>query len=100
VAAKAIRTIIDRFCGGSVESLLVGMIESEVTGVDRSPDFDRRYDNSEEHQEHACRPAVPRYFHLASVLTSDGSALSATSETDGIKVKTSSDIRSGCWSAL
>jgi len=30
VAAKAIRHIIDRFCGGSVEQLLVGMVESEV----------------------------------------------------------------------
>jgi BlaI family penicillinase repressor len=30
VAAKAVRNIIDRFCGGSVEQLLVGMVESEV----------------------------------------------------------------------
>jgi BlaI family penicillinase repressor len=30
IAAKAIRHIIDRFCGGSVERLLVGMVESEV----------------------------------------------------------------------
>jgi predicted transcriptional regulator len=30
VAAKAVRHIIDRFCGGSVEQLLVGMVESEV----------------------------------------------------------------------
>ena len=30
VAGKAVRHIIDRFCGGSVEQLLVGMIESEV----------------------------------------------------------------------
>jgi BlaI family transcriptional regulator, penicillinase repressor len=33
VAAKAVRRIIDRLYGGSVESLLVGMVDSEV--VDR-----------------------------------------------------------------
>ena len=30
VAAKAVRQIIDRFCGGSVEQLLVGMVNDEV----------------------------------------------------------------------
>ncbi|HWR50599.1 MAG TPA: BlaI/MecI/CopY family transcriptional regulator [Bryobacteraceae bacterium] len=30
VAARAVRQIIDRFCGGSVERLLVGMVENEV----------------------------------------------------------------------
>jgi len=30
VAAKAVRQIIDRLCGGSVEQLLVGMIDHEV----------------------------------------------------------------------
>jgi BlaI family transcriptional regulator, penicillinase repressor len=30
VAAKAVRQIIDRFCGGSVEELLVGMVANEV----------------------------------------------------------------------
>jgi predicted transcriptional regulator len=30
VAARAVRQIIDRFCGGSVEQLLVGMVEDEV----------------------------------------------------------------------
>jgi predicted transcriptional regulator len=34
VAAKAVRAIIDRFCGGSVEELLVGMVDSDV--IDRS----------------------------------------------------------------
>ena len=29
-AAGAVRQIIERFCGGSVEQLLVGMVESEV----------------------------------------------------------------------
>ena len=30
VAAKAVRNIIDRFCDGSVEQLLVGMVDNEV----------------------------------------------------------------------
>lgn len=30
VAAKAVRQIIERFCGGSVEQLLVGMVNSHV----------------------------------------------------------------------
>jgi len=33
VAAKAVRQIIDRLCGGSVEQLLVGLIDHEV--IDR-----------------------------------------------------------------
>jgi BlaI family transcriptional regulator, penicillinase repressor len=33
VAAKAVRQIIERFCGGSVEQLLVGMVADEI--VDR-----------------------------------------------------------------
>jgi len=34
IAARAVSHIIDRFCGGSVEQLLVGMVENEV--LDRS----------------------------------------------------------------
>jgi len=30
VAARAVRQIIDRFCGGSVEELLVGMVANQV----------------------------------------------------------------------
>jgi BlaI family transcriptional regulator, penicillinase repressor len=32
VAARAVQGIIDRFCGGSVEQLLVGMVEKDVLG--------------------------------------------------------------------
>ena len=39
VAAKAVRHIIDRFCGGSVEQLLVGMVESDVIGKDELKDL-------------------------------------------------------------
>jgi predicted transcriptional regulator len=30
IAARAVSHIVDRFCGGSVEQLLVGMVENEV----------------------------------------------------------------------
>jgi BlaI family transcriptional regulator, penicillinase repressor len=30
VAVRAVRQIIDKFCGGSVEELLVGMVENEL----------------------------------------------------------------------
>lgn len=30
VAARAVRQILDRFCHGSVESLLVGMVDDEI----------------------------------------------------------------------
>jgi predicted transcriptional regulator len=30
VAADAVRSIVDRFCGGSVEQLLVGMVDNDV----------------------------------------------------------------------
>ena len=30
IAARAVSHIVDRFCGGSVEQLLVGMVESDV----------------------------------------------------------------------
>jgi BlaI family penicillinase repressor len=32
VAAGAVRQIIDRFCGGSVEQLLVGLVNNDVVG--------------------------------------------------------------------
>jgi predicted transcriptional regulator len=32
VAVRAVRQILDRFCGGSVEQLLVGMVKGEVVG--------------------------------------------------------------------
>ena len=32
IAARAVSHIVDRFCGGSVEQLLVGMVENDVLG--------------------------------------------------------------------
>src|SRR5690349_12792020 len=34
VAARAVRQIIDRFCGGSVEQLVVGMVANDVVRED------------------------------------------------------------------
>jgi predicted transcriptional regulator len=42
VAAKAVRQIIDRFCGGSVEQLLVGMIDNEVIDTRELNDLARK----------------------------------------------------------
>jgi len=32
VATRAVRQLIDRFCGGSAEALLMGMVDDEVLG--------------------------------------------------------------------
>jgi predicted transcriptional regulator len=34
VAARAVRQIIDRFCSGSVEQFLVGMVDEKVLSID------------------------------------------------------------------
>ena len=33
VAARAVQHIIDRFCGGSVEQFLVGMVDEHVLSI-------------------------------------------------------------------
>lgn len=35
VAARAVRNIIDRFCAGSVEQFLVGMVDEKVLTVEQ-----------------------------------------------------------------
>ena len=35
IAARAVRNIIDRFCSGSVEQFLTGMVEEEVLSADQ-----------------------------------------------------------------
>jgi hypothetical protein len=32
VATRAVRQLIDRFCGGSAEALVMGMVDDEVLG--------------------------------------------------------------------
>ena len=42
VAADAMRTILDRFCGGSVEQLLVGMVDNDVIGPEELEQLARK----------------------------------------------------------
>ncbi len=42
VAIRAVRQIVDRFCQGSVESLLVGMIENEVIDKEQLAELARK----------------------------------------------------------
>jgi BlaI family transcriptional regulator, penicillinase repressor len=42
VAARAVRQIIDRFCGGSLEQLLVGMVDNEVVDPAELRDLARK----------------------------------------------------------
>ena len=50
VAADAVRSIIDRFCNGSVESLLVGMIDREVVSPEKLQELVARIAESEKNQ--------------------------------------------------
>jgi BlaI family penicillinase repressor len=42
VAVSAVRQIIDRFCGGSVEALLTGMVRNEVLDASELADLARK----------------------------------------------------------
>jgi BlaI family penicillinase repressor len=42
VAARGVRQIVDRLCGGSVERLLVGMVENEVVDARELSDLARK----------------------------------------------------------
>lgn len=42
VAAQAVRQIINRFCGGSLEELLTGMVENDVVDRQELADLTRR----------------------------------------------------------
>ena len=42
IAASAVRRIIDRFCAGSTEQFLVGMVDEEVLSVDELERLARR----------------------------------------------------------
>jgi BlaI family transcriptional regulator, penicillinase repressor len=45
IAARAIRHIIDRFCAGSVEQFLTGMVEEDVLSVDELDRLARKVRN-------------------------------------------------------
>ena len=42
VATRAVRTLIDRFCGGSAEALVMGMVDDEVLGSKELERIQRR----------------------------------------------------------
>ncbi|MHC4400801.1 MAG: BlaI/MecI/CopY family transcriptional regulator [Planctomycetota bacterium] len=52
VATDAVRGIIDRFCNGSVESLLVGMIDDELITPEKLQDLARRVVEAEAAEKH------------------------------------------------
>ncbi len=47
VATDAVRGIIERFCGGSVEDLLVGMVNDDVVSADTLKELAQRIAESE-----------------------------------------------------
>jgi len=51
VAARAVKQIIDRFCGGSVEQLLVGMVDNDVLDRDQLQDLAMRISRQKEDQK-------------------------------------------------
>jgi predicted transcriptional regulator len=48
VAADAVRGIIDRFCAGSVEDLLVGMVDDEIVSPRKLQELAQRISRAEE----------------------------------------------------
>jgi len=42
VATRAVRNLIDRFCGGSAEALVIGMVDDEVLGPEELERIQRR----------------------------------------------------------
>ena len=51
MAVDAVRSIIDRFCNGSVEALLVGMIDREVVSPEKLQELAARITESQEVSE-------------------------------------------------
>jgi BlaI family transcriptional regulator, penicillinase repressor len=42
IAANAVKQIIDRFCGGSLEELLVGMVDNDIVGREELQQLTRK----------------------------------------------------------
>src|SRR5262245_23643140 len=55
VAAQQVRGIIDRFCRGSVENLLVGMVDDNLITPDKLRELAERIDDSEAEQKKSQR---------------------------------------------
>ena len=53
VAVDAVRSIVDRFCNGSVESLLIGMIDRKVVSPEKLQELAARIADSQAESESA-----------------------------------------------
>ena len=55
-ANQAVRQVIDRLCGGSVERLLVGMVDDRLISPEQLEDLARKIAEAEEHENEEPRP--------------------------------------------
>jgi BlaI family transcriptional regulator, penicillinase repressor len=55
VASNAVRGIIERFCAGSVENLLVGMVDSELVSADKLKGLADKIAKAEAAQKRKCQ---------------------------------------------
>lgn len=51
VAARSVRQLVDRFCGGSIEQLLVGMVDHDVLDADELARLARQIAARKEQEE-------------------------------------------------
>jgi predicted transcriptional regulator len=56
VAAEAVRGIIERFCGGSVEDLLVGMVDDEIVTPQKLQELAKRISRAEAAEKRKRKP--------------------------------------------
>src|SRR5215831_12305947 len=52
IAARAVNHIVDRFCGGSVEQLLVGMVENDVLDREELKRLAQKIANTRKEEKH------------------------------------------------
>jgi len=55
VAAEAVRGIIDRFCSGSAEDLLIGMVDDKIISAEKLQELARRISEAEASTQQAPR---------------------------------------------
>jgi BlaI family transcriptional regulator, penicillinase repressor len=55
-ANQAVRQVIDRLCGGSVERLLVGMVDDRLISAEQLEDLARKIAEAEEQENKEPRP--------------------------------------------
>ena len=60
VAVRAVKNIIDRFCGGSAEELLVGMVQNSVIRRDQLEKIARRIAREKADEKNSTRSRSPK----------------------------------------